>query len=251
MGLAGGKDSATSRAICLIPRGHEEGQPVELTRQPFELTVGKPVQFPLFSTTSDRVDRPGDVVEVAADFLALPPIHTLLSASGDRPAVVLVHLSALLTELGTLELWCVSNASKDRWRLEFELRTTTARPMMAVTEAMPACFAEARAAIERVLGRKSTGVETREVKQLPRALERIIGPRDEWRVSLLRELWSVLHTSARNRRRSADHERVFFQLSGFCLRPGFGCPLDEWRCEQTFELLLQDRDAQCRFGAAQ
>jgi len=48
VGLAGPKDGATARAVCLIPRGHEEAQPVELTAQPFNLTLGRPVQFPLF-----------------------------------------------------------------------------------------------------------------------------------------------------------------------------------------------------------
>jgi hypothetical protein len=56
----------------------------------------------------------------------------------------------------------------------------------------------------------------------------------------LRELWDDLNAGAGRRRRSADHERVFFQLTGFSLRPGFGCPLDEWRCEQTFRL-FQDQ----------
>ena len=94
-GLAGEKERATPRAICLIPRGHEEGQPVELTSQPFELTLGRPVQFPLFSTTSDRMDRPGDVVEIGDDFRALPPIHTLFKARRmTSPAVVPVHLRA-------------------------------------------------------------------------------------------------------------------------------------------------------------
>jgi len=78
------------------------------------------------------------------------------------------------------------------------------------------------------------------VKQLRRALEKIIGPREEWRLPLLRELWSVLYAGARNRRRSADHERLFFQLAGYCLRPGFGYPLDEWRCEQTFRLFADN-----------
>ena len=82
-GLAADKNTSTARALCLIPRGQEEGQPVDLTSQPFELTVGRPVQVPLFSTTSDRVDQPGDIVEVTDEFRALPPIHTLFQ----RPPV--------------------------------------------------------------------------------------------------------------------------------------------------------------------
>ena len=236
VGLAGEKGVATARAICLIPRGHETGQPVELTGQPFELTLGRPVQFPLFSTTSDRIDRPGEVVEISEDFRALPPIHTLLQSAAAKPAARPVHLRAVHTELGTLELWCVSSAGDERWRLEFELRGVAAGPAMIVTEAMPARFADARAAVERVFGHKPLAVGLKEVKQLRRALEQIIGAREDWRLPLLRELWSGLQAGARNRRRSADHERVFFQLAGFCLRPGFGYPLDEWRCEQLFGL---------------
>jgi len=238
-GLAGEKGGPTARAICLIPRGHEAGQPVELTSQPFELTLGRPVQFPLFSTTSDRFDQPGEVVEVTEDFRALPPIHTLLKAADTKPVVVPVHLRAVYTELGTLELWCVASAGNERWRLEFELRGSAACLTMSVTEAMPARFAEARAAVERVFGHKPLTVGSKEVKQLRRALEQIIGPREDWRLPLLRELWSGLQAGARNRRRSADHERIFFQLAGFCLRPGFGYPLDEWRGEQMFRLFAE------------
>ena len=116
-----------ARAICLIPRGHEEGQPVDLKSRPFELMLGRPVQFPLFSTTSDRIDRPGDIVEIGDEFRALPPIHTLFKGAGAKTTTVPVHLRATLTELGTLELWCVSNDGDERWRLEFELRGATAR----------------------------------------------------------------------------------------------------------------------------
>jgi hypothetical protein len=239
VGLAGEKKTSTARAICLIPRGHEEGQPVELTSRPFELMLGRPVQFPLFSTTSDRIDRPGDVVEIGDDFRALAPIHTLFKTAGGKTAKVPVHLRATLTELGTLELWCVSNTDDERWRLEFELRGTTAHTTATVTESMPARFDEVRAVVERVFGNKPLPVESKEVKQLVRTLEKTIGPREEWRLPLLRELWSTLYAGASRRRRSADHERIFFQLLGYSLRPGFGYPLDEWRCEQTF-LLFND-----------
>src|SRR5690606_14075928 len=36
-----------------------------------------------------------------------------------------------------------------------------------------------------------------------------------------------------------DHERVFFQLAGYCLRPGYGAPLDAWRVEQLWKLFEQ------------
>ena len=236
VGLAAEQETSTPRAICLIPRGQEEGQPVDLKTRPFELMLGRPVQFPLFSTTSNRIDRPGDVVEIDDDFRALPPIHTLFKGTASRTTIVPVHLRAVLTELGTLELWCVSNEGGERWRLEFELRGTTAHTAATVKESMPARFDEVRAVVERVFGNQPLPVASKEVKQLNRTLEKNIGPREGWRLPLLRELWSTLYAGASRRRRSADHERVFFQLAGYSLRPGFGYPLDEWRCEQTFLL---------------
>jgi molecular chaperone DnaK (HSP70) len=236
VGLAGEKGNPTPQAICIIPRGHEEGEAVELTRQPFKLTLGRPVQFPLFSTTSDGLERPGDLVAVTDHFRALPPLHTLLKTADARLGAVPVHLRALLTELGTLELWCVNPANGERWRLEFELRGATADTTMSVVESLPSGFAGVREAVERVFGHQPRPVEAKEVKQLRRALEKILGPREEWRLPLLREIWSQLQAGAKNRRRSADHERMYFQLAGYCLRPGFGYPLDAWRCEQLFRL---------------
>jgi hypothetical protein len=42
-------------------------------------------------------------------------------------------------------------------------------------------------------------------------------------------LFDALLPSARARRRSADHERVFWLLAGWCIRPGFGAALDPQR----------------------
>ena len=33
-----------------------------------------------------------------------------------------VHLHSKVTEVGTLELWCISRDGKERWKLEFNVR---------------------------------------------------------------------------------------------------------------------------------
>src|SRR5439155_1522148 len=48
---------------------------------------------------------------------------------------------------------------------------------------------------------------------------------------------------ARRRRRSPDHERIWFQLTGYTLRPGVGYPLDEWRAEQTAKIFASGVNA--------
>jgi hypothetical protein len=235
VGLASSDKQPNMRAVCLIPRGHEEGNVVDLKAQTFHLTLGRPVQFPLFSTTSDRIDLPGDIVDVGEPFQALPPIHTLFKGQTAKPAAIPVHLRGVLTELGTLELWCVSNTTEERWRLEFELRGAKTAKIMSVTESLPDRFGAVKTEVENVFG-KAAKASAKETKQLFRTLEKIIGPRESWRLPLLRELWSTLYAGAGKRRRSADHERLFYQLLGYSLRPGFGYPLDEWRSGETFKL---------------
>jgi hypothetical protein len=52
----------------------------------------------------------------------------------------------------------------------------------------------------------------------------------------LRELFSALLAGQKRRRRSADHERLWLHLTGYCLRPGFGYPLDPFRVDQVWAL---------------
>lgn len=229
-------EGTQKKGVCLIPRGLEEGETVDLTARTFTLTLGRPVQFQLFSTTADRLDKPGDVIDLEGDeFKALPPIHTVLS--GAKGSTVQVHLVATLTEVGTISLSCV--AGDQRWRLEFELRGAAKTGELTVTESMPAKFGEATLEIERVFGTKPLPVEPKDVKNLFRTLERVLGPRENWSVPVLRELWTPLLAGAAKRRRSADHEKVMFQLLGYSLRPGVGYPLDPWRVEQTFTLFKE------------
>jgi len=222
------------QAVCLIPRGFEEGDSVTLKDRDFALTLGRPVQFELHSTSSDRVDAPGAIVAPDDSFKPLPPIHTVLK--GSREGAVKVALQAGLTEIGTLELSCVARDADERWRLEFELRGGAKGRALTVTESMPARFAEAVEQVQKVFGHKPLPVGPKDVKNLTRTLEKVLGARETWRVPVLRELWSALYAGAGKRRRSEDHERVFFQLLGFSLRPGFGYPLDDWRAEQTWKL---------------
>ena len=69
-------------ALCVVARGQEEGEMVELGQRVFHLALGRPVQFPLFSTASDRLERAGEVVPVSEELEALPPIHTVLKGGG-------------------------------------------------------------------------------------------------------------------------------------------------------------------------
>ncbi|MDG4606889.1 MAG: hsp70 family protein [Candidatus Contendobacter sp.] len=243
------------QGVCLLPRGAEEGREVRLDRV-FSLRLGAPVQFYLLSSTGDAVYPPGELVELdAEEFTPLPPIATVIeSETGVGEARV--QLTAQLTEVGTLEVDCVAvdssflplpmgaeNTHPGRWRLAFQLRGDAA----ALARLHPR-FGEAAARLERFYGARATDVDLKEIKVLRTDLERLLGPRATWETPLLRELFGVLWAGARRRRRSADHERLWLSLAGYCLRPGFGYPLDDWRVAQLWTLyphgVQHSRDAQ-------
>ncbi|MFD1560472.1 Hsp70 family protein [Paraburkholderia silviterrae] len=244
----GADEDARTRGVCLLPRGTEEGHEVRLAERVFALRLGHPVQFHLVSTVADTAWRPGEIAEISsADFVRLPPLSTVVQrqdgqdaqgaqgarAEQERP----VKLTAQLTEVGTLEVGCIAtDDDARRWLLEFQLRRDEASGTQASQGARHAGLDEAIAVIDRVFGAKSAKVDPKEVKRLRAQLEHGLGPRQNWDGPLLRELFGALWERAGRRRRSPDHERLWLNLAGFCVRPGFGYPLDEWRVEQLWTL---------------
>ncbi|MGI4718657.1 MAG: Hsp70 family protein [Janthinobacterium lividum] len=239
------------RAVCLLPRGAPAGQEVRLEARSFALRLGRPVRFHLVSSTGDpggKLPQAGELFDLpAADIVRLPAISTVLRSS--RSTDIPVQLATVLSEVGTLEVFCVAEDDpSQRWRLEFQLRGDAGEATDDV--ALPMELDDAIARIDRIFGNRSQQVEPREVRQLRAALEHLLGARERWTTPLLRRLFDALLARAKGRRRSSEHERVWLNLAGYCLRPGFGHPLDEWRIEQLwamFETGVQyHKDSQVR-----
>lgn len=227
----------TVRAVCLLPRGAPAGEEIRLEGRSFALRLGRPVRFHLVSSTADpggRLPQAGELLELpAGDIVRLPAISTVLRSQ--RGTEIPVQLATVLLEVGTLEVSCVAeDDAAQRWRLEFQLRGQDEAPVEDV--ALPAELDEAIARIDRIFGNRSQQVEPREVRQLRASLEHLLGGRERWTTPLLRRLFDALLARAKGRRRSAEHERVWLNLAGYCLRPGFGHPLDEWRIEQLWAM---------------
>ncbi|WP_075792806.1 Hsp70 family protein [Massilia putida] len=232
------KDGKLS-AVCVLPRGARAGAEITLAERSFALRVGRPVRFHLVSTVADA-SAAGDLVDLdPADVVRLPAIATVLQAqdakTGARGSEIPVQLAAALSELGTLEMFCVAeDGSGQRWRLEFDLRGDA--DAQSTAEAPHPQLDEAIKRIDRIFGARNQQVEVREVRQLRGALEHVLGGRERWETPLLRRLFDALMERAKGRRRSAEHERVWLNLAGWCLRPGFGDPLDDWRIQQLWAL---------------
>jgi molecular chaperone DnaK (HSP70) len=251
--------------VCLTPRGLEEGAEIDLSSRGLELLTNRPVRFRLFSSALREGDRPGDVLSASSEELTeLPPLYTVLRhprSSQERP--IRVSLGARLTEIGTLELWALHNepAPPDaapspplRWRLQFDLRSSET----AAVDTAPAPESAAPSDDGGTTGLVAAAAE--HIRQafsgnaspvnLPRQLTTVLGPRDGWSTATLRGLWEELKKHREARGKSAAHEARWLNLGGFCLRPGFGYPLDDWRVKEAWRLfnagLSHERDEPCR-----
>jgi len=239
--LDGAAPGAALRAVCILPRGASAGAEVLLSERSFALRLGRPVRFHLVSSVSATA-KAGDLVELdPADVVRLPAIATVLRARDKavRTGEIPVQLAASLSEVGTLEVHCVAeDGSGQRWQLEFQLRAQdeTGQAEGADDAALPPRLDEAIRHIDRIFGSRNQQVDAREVRQLRGTLEHLLGGRERWETPLLRRLFDALIERAKGRRRSGEHERVWLNLAGWCLRPGFGHPLDEWRIEQLWAL---------------
>lgn len=240
---------AVRQALCVVPRGAREGERHVIGARRFELTVGRPARFELYASDT-ALHAPGAVVAVDADFQALPPLTAELRLPFvEDDTRVPVQLEGELSAVGTLELECTfvrdaarSSPDPQRCTLQFELQGESA-PVPASKSpssraALPAGrLGAAEEALRRVFGKGRKDVTPREVKDLSRTLERILGLRKGWDVELSRHLVDLVLDGTKARLRSEEHERAYWMLAGYCLRPGFGHPRDAERIARLWPAL--------------
>lgn len=258
--LLQGKKDATPQLLCLLPKGAEEGVRMVLSGRRFALKLGQAVRFVLLANSGQLEARAGQLMAMDGDgWVELPPLSTVLPApEGHSATQVEVQLQAVMTEVGTLEVRClrVTNGVADAtqsWLLPFAVRGAVGAPSESIAASPDAAKAEGQkglkafadklpaaiAQIDRIFGTQSPDVTAKEVRQLRPSLEKQIGPREGWGVGVLRALFDALLARAKRRRRTADHERVWLNLAGWCLRPGVGAELDAWRMQQVWALYEQ------------
>jgi molecular chaperone DnaK (HSP70) len=230
-------DPEKIRTVCLVPRGTEAGSVLELDTESLQLLANKPVSFRLYSSLTRTEDQFGQVVEFSpADLEGGLHLHAPLNAvirfgkAGER--LVPVKLGAKLTEIGTLEIWADSKVSEHRWRLQFELRKAA---VAAAAPSRPAAVISDEALQNAdALIRGTFAADAVAPAELPSKLEQTIGlGRLSWPIAAIRRLADQMLDLAEGRKKSAAHELRWLNLCGFCLRPGFGFPGDEFRIEQA------------------
>jgi len=114
---------APLKALCVVPFGMEEGNSASIAPLEFALTVGEPAEFRFLSSTVRKNDPAGAMIEDFGDDLEeLSALDVTLEMDGREGATVPVTLESRMTEVGTIELWCVARDGQHRWKLELSIR---------------------------------------------------------------------------------------------------------------------------------
>lgn len=241
VGVDADAGESAGTAVCILPRGTDEGTRFALERR-FVIQTNRPAAFTLYSSRF-RTDTVGDLVTFAPDEEVerhAPLIATLRYGKRSRSVPLDVRLATTFTETGTLELWCEAVTSEHRWRLAFNLRGAEADPLEADEgaddpDASGVVIAEPSidAAMQMLRELFAPGATVRAPQAVTGDLETTLGhARADWPLPVLRRLADVLIELEPGRAKAPAYEVRWLNLVGFCLRPGFGSASDEWRVSE-------------------
>lgn len=113
------------KALCVAKQGTEEGTVFDFPGRTFGLVIGKAAEFKFFKSNCRRDDELAQMIEEIDDtfedtsslIIELPAYEGM--KAGD---LVDVGLQVAITEIGTLEVYCLARKGDHRWKLEFNVR---------------------------------------------------------------------------------------------------------------------------------
>jgi molecular chaperone DnaK (HSP70) len=251
-------------AVCVMPRGTQEGSTLELDHA-FTVATNQPAAFTLYSST-ERDEPLNSVVTFSEEDLIhqhAPLVTVMRYGKRSKQVPLSVRLRVVFTETGTMELWCESLSTAHRWRLSFNLRAVEPEPLDTDGEKAGPNQDEA------VVGMEAIGAAIGLVQEVftpspgpgpddPPTPEALVGEleatlgfgKHAWPLGVIRQLADALLQVKESRGRSPGHEVRWLNLTGFCVRPGFGSATDGWRIGELRKVyaagLAFSRDVQCQ-----
>ena len=115
------------RGLCVVPFGMEEGTELDIPFSGIGLIVGEATTFRFFAANNRKEDRVATILDdiESLDVHELPTLGAELPADDPQAApgtLVQIRLKSILSEIGTLQIWCIEENGDRKWKLEYELR---------------------------------------------------------------------------------------------------------------------------------
>ncbi len=236
-------ETQTNKALCIVERGLDEGSKINFPDMEFEVLANQPVSFDIFSSSFRSGDKTGDIIEIDDSLSSMAPVHTVIrfGKKGEKKAVP-VRIEPEYTEMGTLAIWCRSLVTNHRWKLQFQLRDTLSEMEKNISDTDifdDAVIRELCTLIDQAFSIDSADSDKSLLLSLVKTIEnKIERKKAKWPLSLLRAVSDKLIEISDKRKLSHEHEARWLNLTGFCMRPGFGDAFDEERMRKLWKIYL-------------
>lgn len=229
-----------AKAVCLVERGLDEGSVIDLSQMKYEVRANEPVSFDMYSSSYRSGDAAGDIIDIDDSLSVMTPLQTVIRFGKlESKKLIPVSIGAEYTEMGSLSMYCSSEISDHNWQLSFQLRDPSSVLETVETEVYDQkTIQSALECLERVFsGENDDSGNTDEgiVKQIENLVSQKKG---NWPLSFLRAMADTLIAMEKTRSLSAEHEAKWLNLTGFCMRPGFGDVFDEDRAQKLWKIYL-------------
>ena len=251
-------ESKPRKLMSVLPKGFVGGERIRLDKQDVKVILGQPVSFQMFCSLKSDPIPAGSLISKSdlLDLKRMPPLQTKLEFPSKKkkskdPTLVAVNLELGLSETGLLAIDCVAKENdmagvhNHKWSLSFNVQESAIKncsssfdeqqspegPSFHSSEA----FSQVQSKIREVYGKAKAGSVKVNPNKLSRELEASIGlSRERWNVEHLRGIWETLREGETRRGRSEVHETTWLNLAGYCLRPGYGDALDNFRMKEVW-----------------
>jgi len=231
-------DATCEKIMCVVERGLDEGSLIELPEMEFEVVTNQPVLFSMFSSSFRSGDKSGDILQIDDSLTPLPPLKTIIKfgKKGESKRIP-VKIEAEYTEMGTLSMWCRSSVSSHRWKLQFQLR----EPQIGETGESEVYDDATVNNVRYLLTEAFSGsAGNAQLSSVVKNMEKLVETKkNKWPLSFLRAVADHLIDNVEWRKNSPEHEIRWLNLTGFCIRPGFGDAFDEARIPKLWKVYLQ------------
>ncbi|NQZ57959.1 MAG: hypothetical protein HRT88_10910, partial [Lentisphaeraceae bacterium] len=233
-----------NQLICIMPRDTNEGVTQQLSGMRFKVMTNEALKFPVHSSATRLGDKLGKTLEGRDEISELPPLITSLQYGKSRQSIE-VEVHSVLNETGTLEISLNSIGTDHSWQLKFDMRalhnqSDDAQKASSINQASSILVSDdqvklAMEAIDAVFI-----ANTEKPGKLIKKLEEVFEMnRNEWSLQLIRQLADYLLKIKDEARKKPALEARWMNLTGFCLRPGFGDTSDDFRIKQLWSMWFQ------------
>ncbi|WCN09307.1 Hsp70 family protein [Marinomonas mediterranea] len=223
-----------SSFVGLIPKGTPKEERVALKNE-FVLKLGEQVQFPLYRSDDDLQCDVGRIVQDNSKMHFVSNLLSELQSNNEQDSAT-VQVSAKLSEVGVVQVQLKAVGSDQYWDLSFSTEPSESNAQDQGTETLHKNMGQAEELLVRCFSGAGQKAAPDLVKTLRNDLENQLGDRESWNIATSRRLSDKLLSLKSGRTKSAQHERIWLQMTGFCLRPGYGYAGDEERVTQVVNL---------------